>query len=538
MEIKKQTADVSRRQRLVRTLGLGAAYAAGFAPFATFLGATTASAEDYFGPSPTKYEVVVDPWSTLDLGPFGTATNQTSAGPFAVEATVSGIPAIRSNDQADIFNSAADQYVLQYKYRAEYADSIKELLVDDALKKTLYYELGWLAAVGLGSKLLDRRVRERVSPVATAGLATCALAGTLAVMTHDHNQPQPGFSVAGLPNTKTTSAVLLFGADRAIPTVKNFIRKQEARSDEFITSVNAQLEVNRALMQQKEENERVVLAYSDLHCSLSQTEVLKAIATIYQPDVTINGGDSTTNGRRIEEQCIEEAAEISDVSAVVRGNHDSDTTEDQERAAGMTVLDGDTVEIGEFTVLGDGDPERTPAFGSGAQTRYSESGETEEELGQRLGEQAQKDLPTIVVVHQPGAVDGFLSDPANVAATDLIINGHTHHLEKPEAYWSSDGTYTTIQQLGTAGGIGQQRFDSLSTPLTTPTVDATIVAYRYDTDLEQISFSQTITVTPEGGVTVSAWEPIVSPEEMLLQQTDRLPRASDQTKARITAMKR
>lgn len=518
METDRQEAEVTWRQRTARTLGLGAAYAAGFSPFAVFLGVTTASTDDYFGPSPTTYEVAVDPWSTLNLGVLGTATNLTTAGPFAIEATVHGIPAIQGDDQTKLFNHAADQYTLQYKYRQEYADTIKNLLIDDAAKKALYYELGWLAGVRVGSKILDRRVRERLSPVVTAGLATCALASSLSVMTRDHHNPQPGFPIAGLADTKTTSAVLLFGAQRAIPSIQNFIRKQEARGEEHVSQVIGQLEVYRGLMQQREENEKVILAYSDLHCSLPQTEVLKALATIYQPDTTLNAGDSTTNGLRIEGQCVEEAAEISDTTVVARGNHDSETTEEQQRAAGMKALDGKTVEVGGLTILGDGDPERTPAFGSGADSRYSETGETEEELGRRLGEQAQNDLPDILVVHQSKAAEAFLDDPANVAATDLVIWGHAHLLKKPLVYWRNDGSYATAQQLGTAGGIGQQRFDSLSTPLTTPTTDATVVAYRYNTDTEQVVLTQTITVTPQGEVTVSPWEPVVSPEEMLLHQ--------------------
>jgi hypothetical protein len=197
------------------------------------------------------------------------------------------------------------------------------------------------------------------------------------------------------------------------------------------------------------------------------------------------------------------------------GNHDSSTTRQQEIDEGMGVLDGETIEAAGLRVLGDSDPERTPAFASGPETRYSATGETEEELGLRLREQASKDSPDIVLVHQPSAAEAFLEDESKPINARLVLWGHSHRLELPTVRWHDNGSYTIAQQLGTAGGIGEQRFDSLSTPLTTPTTNATAVAYRLNKETGE-AFYQIITVSPDGDVAVSPWEQIVSAQDILV----------------------
>jgi len=521
MEHENEKERDSRTKRVLRKVGLTAAYAAGFAPWAAFLGVSTASTEDYFGPNETTYEVAVDPWSTLDLGPLGTATAPITAGPFAVEATMHDIPGGSDIDQTAFFSHVTDQYALQYKYRRDYGDTITNLLLHDAEKKSIYYELGWLGVVGLGSLILNERTRRHLTPLATTGIAISVLAGTLAATTEGHSAPQPGYDITGLSGVKTESGTILFGANQAIPSMRNFIRRQEATGDTFVDGVREQLEPYTALMQQKEDGEIVIFAFSDIHCSIVQTGIFKSVADIYQPDVTINAGDSTTNGLRVEEKCIDNIASIRDGIVVTDGNHDSSVTQEQEEDRGMNVLKGETISVGGVSILGDKDPERTPAFGSGPTTRYSTTGETEEELGERLRATAIEDGADIVVVHQPKAARAFLDDASKVPIKFLLW-GHEHHLESPEVYWREGGGYTVAQQLGTAGGIGQQTFDSLSTPLTTPTIDATAVAYRYNPSTGQV-LTQAVTVTPDGELTVSTWQAVVTTQDIISHTSSDIP---------------
>lgn len=516
MERQKNYEHDSRVKRVGRRLGLTAAYGAGFLPMAAFLGIANASVDDYFGPNEATYETTVDSSSVFDFGWWGEAEAPISFGPFSADVTVHGIPGDGRQDQAHFISNAVDQYALQYKLRDEYADTITERLKDDALQKTLYYELSWVGAVAIGSRVLKRNVRETVSPLYVAGLSTCLLAGALATSTYESQDVSPQYPIAGAPNVTTDSPTLLFTLNRLVPSIQNFVDRSEKRSNEFASSAIAQLEQHAPLMQEREEDEVIVVAYSDMHCSFTQIKVLKAISSIYQPALTLNAGDAVTNGLAIEKECVEAEADATEAkTAYSPGNHDSTETESQARNADMVVLDGKTTEINGFDVLGDNDPERTPAFGSGADTRYSETGETEEELGARLHDEAEDNTPDIVVVHQPDAANAFLAEPIP-AGVKLIVRGHTHHLEDPDTYYDTDGGPVTSQQLGTAGGIGEQRFDSLSTPLSTPTRDATYVAYRWSTTLNQPIAEQITTVTPNGEVSVSEWIRLAVPS--IIQQ--------------------
>jgi len=66
---------------------------------------------------------------------------------------------------------------------------------------------------------------------------------------------------------------------------------------------------------------------------------------------------------------------------VATGNHDSDITEAQMRAAGITVLDGQVVNAAGVSVLGDDDPEHNIPF---SVDRIKDRPESEEEMAQRL----------------------------------------------------------------------------------------------------------------------------------------------------------
>jgi hypothetical protein len=261
MEKPGTSHDASQSRRLLRFAKRSAAYAAAFAPVAGFAGMANASVEDYFGANRTTYEVTLDPWSTLDLGPLGTATAPITFGPFAVEATVHGIPAASTLDQADFFSSVSDQYALQYTYRDEYMDTLQDSLARDGLENALLYESLWLGAVALGSLALDKRVRKQLTPAATAGLTFCALAGSLTTYTVD--QPaQPGFPIVGLPGVKTESTPILFGATRAVPTLQKFLKRQEKVSNEFVENARRQLDLSASLMQERQEGDTVIFAYS------------------------------------------------------------------------------------------------------------------------------------------------------------------------------------------------------------------------------------------------------------------------------------
>jgi predicted phosphodiesterase len=300
-----------------------------------------------------------------------------------------------------------------------------------------------------------------------------------------------------------------------------------------VSSVNSQLDASSELMQQRNEGDRLILAYSDLHCSLAEASVLRHAQEIYAAPTIVNAGDITTNGLEVEKKCIEiidaiddpvadsggekvEAEQLADI-----GNHDSKDTSDQLKDSDVVYLNGETHETKDFSVLGDDDPERTPAFASGADTRFSRdhSGETEEEAGEKLAKQSQKDDPDIVVVHEPEEADAFVA--AGGKAT-LLINGHDHQLRAPKIITTPTGTIYSFDP-GTAGGIGEQTIDNLNFPLSLPSKVATFMAIRLGADGSL--YYQTVSVTPAAEVTVSPWtfldrvsDPATITEEALVEE--------------------
>ena len=184
--------------------------------------------------------------------------------------------------------------------------------------------------------------------------------------------------------------------------------------------------------------------------------------------------------------------------AAVTGNHESDVSADQMRAAGMTVLDGSTAEVAGVGVLGDGDPTRTELFG-GTKLRGDES---EADLGTRLYEQAREDHPELVLVHEAYAAEAFVgttgmtdfleargsaTTPYDDGVRDLpagaLFYGHWHRSIEPRVVWNDDGTWTLVMELDTSGGaIDTPTIGHFSTPWSRPQQEASFPVVFLDPD--------------------------------------------------------
>jgi predicted MPP superfamily phosphohydrolase len=518
---------------LLRKLGYAGAYAVAFSPVAAMIGITQATHEDRFGANTATYGFKLDPESYLDFGPLGTGRSPERFGPIALEGTVHEIPA-SSGDSTSAISGVVTSYAFEFdNFNEVHRPIIIHELLKDAAYKSAYAELGWLAFVAAGSVGIVPSFRRRLTPLAIAAVSVGTMAGTLEYE-NITEKPLPGtevvvsgqsLKVTGLSGELTLSTL--------IPTIENFIDRKDTQREEFVSSVNSQLDASSELMQQRNEGDRLILAYSDLHCSLAEASVLRHAQEIYAAPTIVNAGDITTNGLEVEKKCIEiidaiddpvadsggekvEAEQLADI-----GNHDSKDTSDQLKDSDVVYLNGETHETKDFSVLGDDDPERTPAFASGADTRFSRdhSGETEEEAGEKLAKQSQKDDPDIVVVHEPEEADAFVA--AGGKAT-LLINGHDHQLRAPKIITTPTGTIYSFDP-GTAGGIGEQTIDNLNFPLSLPSKVATFMAIRLGADGSL--YYQTVSVTPAAEVTVSPWtfldrvsDPATITEEALVEE--------------------
>lgn len=244
-------------------------------------------------------------------------------------------------------------------------------------------------------------------------------------------------------------------------------------------------------------HERVVLAEADPQGSLVATSVRTALYPLLDEVLgddaialrTISG-DISSNGAVAEKGFVDREAKASpDIPTVaVKGDHDSQVTLDQLEADGVRVPDPVTVDAGDLVVSGAADPAFKALFGGLVR---NDSGTSEEELGARLREQVDPDLPSIVLLHQPRAVAGYLgiSGRPDLEATEghetipwddgipdvppgSVNYGHLHDADGPWVLWNTDGdkvTWTVVSQLGTSGGVEETpTFNRFSTPFSTP----------------------------------------------------------------------
>lgn len=243
-----------------------------------------------------------------------------------------------------------------------------------------------------------------------------------------------------------------------------------------------------------ESNEQHVvtlLMISDLHCNTGMSPLITNLATLSGAQVVLNGGDSTINGTAVERFCIDSfAGAVPKGATMVQadGNHDSAITSAQARQAGVTVLDGNIVEVKGIRILGDSDPKET-RIGQGS---TSVAGETYAEAGERLRDVAceAKDPVDLLLVHTP-----YVGTPVLAAGcVPVQLSGHLHARSGPQVvgqgirYVSS----TTAGALEGAATIG---------PLS-GTAEMTV--FRFDRERRVMLDYRVVAVHPDGSVEVGA----------------------------------
>ncbi|WP_066461821.1 metallophosphoesterase family protein [Sanguibacter suarezii] len=234
-----------------------------------------------------------------------------------------------------------------------------------------------------------------------------------------------------------------------------------------------------------------LLMVSDLHCNTGMSPLIKNLATLSGASVVINGGDSTINGTAVERFCVDSFASAVPKGATMvqaDGNHDSAITSAQAREAGVTVLDGDVVEVEGIRILGDSDPNET-RIGQGS---TSVAGETYAQAGERLRDVAceAKDPVDLLLVHTPAVGLPVLES----GCAPVQLSGHKHVRSGPEVV--GDGvryvSSTTAGAIEGAATIG---------PLN-GTAEMTI--FRFDRDRRVMLDYRVVAVHPDASVEVGA----------------------------------
>ncbi len=514
-------------------------------------GITTAGADLSLGPHEARYDVTLGGEVVADLGPLGTLRIDSPVAPVGVDVTVREIPAdLTEIDGAATLEDLSEdlQAYLQFFTSPDTTiAAVTDALVRDALRQT---GLAVLTVVLVGAGvwfLLGARRRHEISEITaprtwqlTAGVVAVALFG--GVLMSDAVAPQrddptsPVFEGTALEGARLTGrlagiidtygAQLLdiyrdneqFYADSL--TSLQDAWDERAASDERLeawadaqTSLGGGTAGSGVVAPQVDEDERYVtfMVMSDLHCNMSMTPLLREVAVRSGTDVVLDAGDTTMNGTAVERVCVDSFASVAPDGVpivVADGNHDSSIIVDSQRSHGMTVLEGDVVEVKGVKILGDRDPKET-RVGSGSSLRGDE---TFEDASKRLADVAcEADGVDLLLIHTPPVGNDTLTN----GCAQLQVSGHTHRRADPFQF----GNGIRYVNASTAGAV--------SGGLTVGPLNGTaeITLLRYDTVEKRFTQWRLVEVNPDTTAAVSEWQglpevvPAEEPDEDALKES-------------------
>lgn len=494
---------------VLRALLITAVAALAAAPFAAVWGIGHAEVDDYLGPNQVRFAADYSSEVTIDLGPIGNAYLPSPAAPVGLRITVGGVGSAATSVSSLFSEQTLAAYTALYAEPDEALGAIVDRLAQDAVVEGLKVEALLLVAFGvwrlrallLGPWMVSALTRRRTAAVYLTVVAV--VVGSVLVP----REPEQGTrfpvssAVGGRFGTISVDSVVLADLlDRGVKGITLLSARQQQAVQTYVAatteSLSAQLDRTPAPLL----GETMVLGYSDLHCNQATTELITRLERLTQPAAVLSSGDNTVNGTAAERGCIRREAAITSGPpiTVATGNHDSDVTEAQMRAYGMTVLDGGTATVAGLTVLGDDDPEHNIPF---SVNRTMDRPETEAQLGQRMVDVARPRPPDVILVHQPAASVVIMDTPNPPA--DLVLWGHFHSEAAPRVIFHDDGSWTVGMQQGTAGGVKQPTIASFSTPFSPPLVSADVYFYFRDDATGLITGVQPVHFRPDATVVIA-----------------------------------
>lgn len=161
-----------------------------------------------------------------------------------------------------------------------------------------------------------------------------------------------------------------------------------------------------------------ILHTSDIHSNPLAVQLVNDLAEAFAVDAVLDTGDLTSFGATIESR-LGDLIEVSPVPwYTVPGNHDSAANRRQlARVEGLTVLDGDVVDIGGVRVLGIADP----TFTADNRINATEAAATKRAAGAAVASATARAAPDVLAVH-----DLVLAEAVDGDDVALIVAGHIH----------------------------------------------------------------------------------------------------------------
>jgi predicted phosphodiesterase len=487
--LARHAARVRSRRALVTDLGkalaltLLAALAA--APLAAVWGISHAQVDDYLGPHRVNFASNFRGEVEVNLGPIGNAYLASPARPIGLRITVGGVGSTSENPRSLFSEQTLAAYTSLYTEPREAISGVVERLAHDAVREGLKAEVVLLLGVAiwrLRRQLLPPWILSRVTTRRAVAVYVTVLALIVGSVLVPQRPKDPRYQVSiadgGRFSSLTVDSVLLADVlDRGIKGVELLSARQQRAVKNYVDTAATSLSKQLDALPKPRSDESMILGFSDLHCNQAMTDLISRLARVTKPSVVLSSGDDTVNGTAAERGCIRREAAISNgvPFLVATGNHDSDVTEAQMRATGMTVLDGQVAETEGLSVLGDDDPEHNIPF---SVDRTKDRPESEEQMAQRLVDLARAKHTDVLLVHQPVAAR-VIMNAANPPAS-LVLWGHYHAQSGPRVITHEDGSWTVGMQEGTAGGVRQPTFTSFSTPFSPPLISADVYFYFRD----------------------------------------------------------
>jgi predicted MPP superfamily phosphohydrolase len=355
---------------------------------------------------------------------LGTVRAATHLGPLDFEILLAEI------DIADLERTIGEDPTL-----AELTDSIERDLRDLARGLTVRLLLFALAAGAVVAAILPRRRPANFVGACAGSSLLAVLVIALAARSFDETAfEQPRFTGA-----LRRAPQVIEAANRGLESFEALGSRYEAlaqRLSQFLAvATDPELEVQAGAV--------AILHVSDIHSNALGIEFVTRLARAFDVDAVIDTGDLTSFGEPVEVGIAQLVRQIPVPYLFVPGNHDSASNRAAIRTfPGVSLLDGETEDVGGVEVLGWADP------------TFTADDETSTEEGNELRLQAADDVleavtdadPEILAVH-----DARLASES-YGEVPIVLAGHTHERAVEEV------SGTIVLTVGSAGATGLGSF--------------------------------------------------------------------------------
>ncbi|TWG93902.1 hypothetical protein L615_000600000150 [Nocardioides sp. J9] len=330
-------------------------------------------------------------------------------------------------------------------------------LVQASALATVPFALWWLVGRERRHALLARLPSRR--GVVAAGGCLVLVTAAVAPLGWGRHQPEPErwitlaqFLGPDIPlpeqvrDVEVTGAVTAAETRRLIGSAVNSYRQGEA----FYSK--ATKDAAELPLREPREDETVAVLVSDRHLNVGMDAVARAVADRAGATAVLDAGDDTSTGERWE------AFSLDSVSAAfsgfdrwaVAGNHDNgDFVRAHMSDHGWEYFDGEVVDgPGGSRIMGVDDP-RSSGLGNWRDEKGLSSAEVAERLTEAVCEADEDgDRVNTLLLHDADFGDGALAR----GCVDLVVGGHVHVEDGPNAVTAEDGRVGYTYTVGTTGG--------------------------------------------------------------------------------------